>query len=457
MVRSLLTAFAASLLASAVLAQPIVIDGNTADWPEGEIVRCEDGWLKVKLDLGRVLSMHALPEPISLSFVVDRAGDGFDPTVSVAFSPPPPADGERRWGPYAVLATPDGFRDVSVMDLDLHVAPTAASKSYEIRVGVDELLEVTGLTAADSVSVRLDRFEGAPIVLGPIELCDTAPDTRGADLPARPANGVRAMAWNVLWSSPIESPDGFARIFEATRPDVVLFQEWDRGELSAEDVAGWMNEHAAWTEGTWSVSKPDAWGVAVATHYPMVAEGPEQLLAPGTRWDFPVRLASAVIDLPIGRTVVGSLHLKCCGSLGTEEDDRRLVESLAVRDTMIDLAVLHDAEHVILGGDFNTSGTLAVLDVSAAGVDLDGSPLTYAEPIVTADEARYTFGRPGMNNVRTRLDWIAYSDSTLNAISAFVIDTARVDAPSLASMGLVSTDSAASDHLPVVVDLVPTD
>lgn len=124
---------------------------------------------------------------------------------------------------------------------------------------------------------------------------------------------------------------------------------------------------------------------------------------------------------------------------------------------MIDLAVLHDAEHVILGGDFNTSGTLAVLDVSAAGVDLDGSPLTYAEPIVTADEARYTFGRPGMNNVRTRLDWIAYSDSTLNAISAFVIDTARVDAPSLASMGLVSTDSAASDHLPVVVDLVPTD
>ncbi|MEO0631106.1 MAG: hypothetical protein AAFY46_10310, partial [Planctomycetota bacterium] len=68
-----------------------------------------------------------------------------------------------------------------------------------------------------------------------------------------------------------------------------------------------------------------------------------------------------------------------------------------------------------------------------------------------------TFGRPGMNNVRTRLDWIAYSDSTLNAISAFVIATARVDAPSLASMGLVSTDSAASDHLPVVVDLVPTD
>lgn len=444
--RSLLPVIA-TLLAAPSFAQPIVIDGVTDDWPEGELVRCEAGWLKARIDLGRVLSMHALPEPMQLSFVVDG-----DVASSVVFSPPR-VEGERRWGPRAVA----GSRDISVMDLDLHVAPTAAASSYEIRVGVDELLAVAGVASADRVSVRIDGLGRSDTSLGTVDICAVAPDTNAAELPARPADGVRAIAWNVLWSSPIESPDGFARIFDATRPDVVLFQEWDRGELSAADVESWLNEHAAWADADWTVSKPDAWGVAVATHHPIVAEGPEQVLAPGTRWDFPVRLASAVIDLPVGRTVVGSLHLKCCGSLGSQEDDRRLVESVAVRDTLITLADLHNAEHVILGGDFNTSGTSAILDVSAAGVDLDGSPLTYAQPVVTGDEALYTFGRPGMNNVRTRLDWIAYSDSTLDSTAAFVIDTARVNASSLATMGLTAADSAASDHLPVVVDLVPAD
>ncbi|MEM8758089.1 MAG: endonuclease/exonuclease/phosphatase family protein [Planctomycetota bacterium] len=443
-----------ALLAPMCTAQPIVIDGDTADWNEGETLRCEGGWLKVRLGFPSTVSLHAMTQAVPLTLSLRDDADSLrGPKLELVLSPP--RTEERRWGPIIVATAADGTRrELTATEIDLHVAPTAAATAYEIRIGLDELYEAVGIEAAETATLEASAPATNP-GRATIDLCGTAADTARAELPQIDAAADRFLAWNVLWSSPLETPDGFARILDATRPDVVLIQEWDRGELAADDVTAWLEEHAAWADGSWSVQKPDAWGVAVATPHPVVAMGPEQTLAPGSDWDFPVRLASAVIDLPMGRTVVGSVHLKCCGSLGSPEDERRLVESVAIRDALIKLRDTHGAEHVVLGGDFNTSGTLAVLDIAAAGADVDGSPLTYADPRVLADAAYYTFGRPGMNNVRTRLDFISYSDASLAETASFVLDTARINGSSLASMGLDALDSAASDHLPVVVDLRP--
>ncbi len=66
-------------------------------------------------------------------------------------------------------------------------------------------------------------------------------------------------------------------------------------------------------------------------------------------------------------------------------------------------------------------------------------------------ELFYTFGIRGL---RSRLDTITYSDNSLEVVNAFVLDTAILDLEVLDAMGLEPADSAATDHLPVVVDLL---
>jgi endonuclease/exonuclease/phosphatase family metal-dependent hydrolase len=52
-----------------------------------------------------------------------------------------------------------------------------------------------------------------------------------------------------------------------------------------------------------------------------------------------------------------------------------------------------------------------------------------------------------------RLDYVLTSPSTLGVPQTFVVDTRRLSDGALAMMGLDRTDSAASDHMPLVVDL----
>ena len=74
---------------------------------------------------------------------------------------------------------------------------------------------------------------------------------------------------------------------------------------------------------------------------------------------------------------------------------------------------------------------------------------------VLGDESFYTWSNGAETFTPGRLDWIVYSDSTARATNAFVLDTARFSDESLAKFKLLRTDSRATDHLPVVVDLTP--
>ena len=56
-----------------------------------------------------------------------------------------------------------------------------------------------------------------------------------------------------------------------------------------------------------------------------------------------------------------------------------------------------------------------------------------------------------------RLNFIVYSDSTAEVRQAFVLDTGRLTGDALAGAGLRRADRAASDHLPVVVDIAPAE
>ena len=109
----------------------------------------------------------------------------------------------------------------------------------------------------------------------------------------------------------------------------------------------------------------------------------------------------------------------------------------------------------IIAGDFNLVGTRAPLDILRAGLDADGSELAVAQSGVLGDNAIYTWSDHKTEFPDGRLDYAVYSDASADLVDAFVLDGRRLGDKTLARLGLDRTDTGASDHLPLVVDLRP--
>jgi endonuclease/exonuclease/phosphatase family metal-dependent hydrolase len=149
------------------------------------------------------------------------------------------------------------------------------------------------------------------------------------------------------------------------------------------------------------------------------------------------------------------MHLKCCGTAGSAEDKTRMAQAAKINETWRSALARDGSKVRVLGGDLNLVGSRAPLETLLAGLDSDGSALAVANPQILGDAAELTWRDGKTEFPPGRLDYIAYSGATAEVAQAFVVDTGRFSAKALASMGLDSDDTGASDHLPVVVDLVP--
>ncbi|GIW74046.1 MAG: hypothetical protein KatS3mg103_0568 [Phycisphaerales bacterium] len=280
-------------------------------------------------------------------------------------------------------------------------------------------------------------------------------------LPAKPARGLRVLSYNVEHTSPAKNPAPFARVLSVLQPDVMLFQEWVEGDDQA--LRAWLTAHVD-DQTTWHVLKGQAWGVAIASRYP---------LTPATAVDAPnpvnpqqpLRFLSAFVQTPAGPVLVGTTHLKCCGTKDSREDRQRLTEATTIADMVAkaldappqpDDAPAAQPWAVVLGGDMNLVGSRPPLEALAHGTDLDGSDLAVAPAQHLGDPVHYTWFDPGNAFTPGRLDYLLYSDASATAVHAFVLDTTKLGEAALARLGLDPTDTAASDHLPLVLDLVPT-
>lgn len=167
-----------------------------------------------------------------------------------------------------------------------------------------------------------------------------------------------------------------------------------------------------------------------------------------------VRYVSAVADTRVGKVLLGCVHLKCCGGRGDESDRQRLAESVAVSEAMHQALDRTDADVVVLGGDFNLVGSPMPLAIIRNGLDPTGIDLEPAEAMVLGDDARYTWTEDGSRFHAGRLDYILTSPSSVTVAGSWTLDTARLSDAALSAMGLLRSDSAASDHRPVIVDLI---
>ncbi len=449
------------------------LDGSFGDWADGE-QGFADGrwvWLRFAPETRPTQAIQAAPYTTRIRIDADadastgmamdipRAGDeaiqeapqGVD--VLIAFSP---VNDEGGIGIGTGVTRFDGEgvgEDIGHAALGVACLPTYASEQYELRI---DRLSARGdaLPASGPIEVIVDQVDAEGATLWSdrfvVELPerDAAKAVIDAAMPERPADGVRVMSANVLFSSPLTEPMAFKRVFDAIGPDVILYQEWFRTERAK--VEGWIEEHAG---ADWALHFPDERsGVAIATRHPIVARYDEALPPSGA--GRPARACAALIDTDAGELLAISVHLKCCGSAGSEEDLTRIDQARAINAFVDHVHAQHPDAMVIIGGDYNLVGSRTPLEVMARGLGLNGDDLDPALTPVLGDPSVVTWVDEKSRFGPGRLDWLLYDDSRSELVNALMLDTRVLTDGSLGAMGLERGDTTASDHLPMVVDLV---
>ena len=367
-------------------------------------------------------------------------------------------------------------RASSHAEVDFALAPTYASPWFEARIGrlstaligsgIDDEGSARGLVLIEDEAGEIAGYSDA----FDIDLPRPARDLGLTDVavPAQQPGTLRVVSFNVLRAKPAREPEAFARLITALAPDVILFQEF--GGLTGEELADWLDQHVGALDGKrvgadaetpsasasgWHAEAETDLGVAVASPHPISPAflGPLSY-AEGDR-EVDIRAVAGVVETPFGEVLASSVHLKCCGSANGPEDRVRMIEAEAIRGALAQLSDSIDPSMVVLGGDINLVGTRPPLDAMRASLDRDGTDLAHADPRVLGDNAYYTWTDPSSAFSPGRLDWITYSDSTAAVAEAFVLDLGRLTRERVQAAGLVPSDTAASDHLPVVVDLRP--
>ncbi len=449
----------------------IVLDGKFTDWPAGAATAADADWVYFAVAVeGQNMPLQASNTTLALWLDADdnpatgvqmpspaiAAALGVD--LAVEFSP---QDGAGKATPgIAVYAFGEKGAKVGLnqAQLDLAAAPTTAAAAYEIRISrhpdaavapvLAKLLSTAGRARGMFVLIEKGKVVGSsnpesftlpPLGAGSKPVSDS-------DLPQKPAGAIRILTYNVLKNSPEKNGNPFSRIFEATKPDIILLQEWDTNQATAQ---AWFTAMVT-GESRWSAAIGEGGDVLIVSPHPITPLTHGAVTAAGA--DKPVRFASAKVKTPAGEVAVATVHLKCCGTVGSSEDTKRIAEATAVQAALSSAYGTDGSTLRLVTGDMNLVGSTTPLEKIAAGLDFDGSPLVPANPLVLGDSAEYTWSDEKEKFPPGRLDYILYSDSKATVLNAFVLDTRRLTDRSLARMGLARTDSAASDHLPVVVD-----
>ncbi|VAX40775.1 hypothetical protein MNBD_PLANCTO03-855 [hydrothermal vent metagenome] len=452
--------------------QPVVLDGDIAEWPPSVVMTTDPWWLYVRWKVtGEAKTPQASDESLAIWLDLDtnpttgrrpvapRGASQLGVDLTIELSPPAVDGSGLGVGSRVTANTAAGSREISHSQIEFSFAPTYANEWYEGRLSRQSLAEL-GLPVpreGEPITGMFVLRDGSGSIVGssqPFEVEATAaealPPRADLRLPPKPRAGLRVVSWNVWRAKPMKDPGPFARVLRVLDPDVLLLQEWTS---RPHEIAAWLNASVPLEEGEWSVRMSEAWGVAVASRYPLEPLGHEELYLDGA--EDPVRYVGALVETPFGYLAAASVHLKCCGSSGSSEDQTRISEAGAINRSLAEALRMEPVAMRIIAGDLNLVGSRPPLDVLRNGLDADGSDLEIADARDLGDSAYVTWREDRSVFTPGRLDYAVYSGSAVRTVRTFVLDARLLSDRALEAAGLDRSDADASDHLPLVVDLIP--
>ena len=467
----------------------IVIDGRFDDWGEvqsllidpedaaGETIDLRDirltsdgRFVHLLVDFGRTVNIQKLD--VAVHMVLDVDGDestgrnafglkGAD--LDIILSP------TDRPGGVVLVSTAPNAPSLNPYDIGFTFGPTYASRRFEFRIERSVELEgvptiFTGrqlrgkLICLDAQGRIVDQSAVLDCELVALDLLDkstTAP--LPANIPGAGAGAIRMMSWNAANGALIENPQPFARVLAAIDPDVIFLQELtDRN--SASQLESFLNQRLSpETSNEWNVVFGEGGGnlrCAVASKLPLESAQPFELL-PYPDWpQRSLRVAGAFVQFANKRLLCVSVHLRCCGGIGSQQDFIRILEAETIREELRKLTESGSIDGVIVAGDFNLVGSRRPLDLLTTYLDITCLSLIEAEPYQLDSLSNATWSDRKQSFVPGRLDYLLFSQNTLAVPNSFVFDTHDLSPPTLHRLGLRDDDTgSASDHFPVVADV----
>ncbi|MGJ8637411.1 MAG: endonuclease/exonuclease/phosphatase family protein [Phycisphaerales bacterium] len=453
----------------------IVLDGDLEDWygqtgiraDRDEIFLCFESFdpeqaiqaanfttrIRIDADGDRSTGYRQMYQgPTSDNGTKVMLSQGVDLRIDI--SPASKEFGELRGGAQLTSFSEGAPQRLGHADAGFYFLPTHNAPRYEARIDRSTLpiLQHDG-----AISIVVEHLAIGGEVIKTQSFSTTLPTYRedhavNESIAPKPANGVRVMSTNVLYSSPLKEPEPFKRVHNALDPDVVLYQEWFK--TTREDVEDWVEDHLG---DEWTLIMPDEQsGVAIATKLKVVETVSKPLVA--HRSDRPSRVVAAVVEAPSkDQLILLSIHLKCCGGAGSDEDAKRIAQAHQIRGLIHELREDYPNAGVVIGGDFNLVGSRIPLEMMIQGIGVDHQDLVPLPTKVIGTQSMLTWTQASSSYTPGRLDWLVVDDHAWTPIRSWSIDTAQLSDQVLKDSGLERNDSRATDHLPIVADLVPAE
>jgi endonuclease/exonuclease/phosphatase family metal-dependent hydrolase len=451
-------------------------------------------WLWIYITLAQPMTLQGLDRPLTLLFDVDglkttgaQGGSMPGAELAVIFSPSeldlresgestatetPRRKSEGAHGEGVVVRSLNGDGTlgarVSSESVGLGMAPAFASTKFEIRLartptqfaGFSAAVRVVSLrlTPPDRVDL-IEETEASRTLLVPRSPVDSA--KADASAVARPPESMRLVSWNAELGALFRNAEPFGATLKSLDPDVILWQELGK-DATAASLAEWMNTHVPSAGAPWQaiVSGGDLRTGVAAKGELKNAPFLDGLQRSTPKGDRPVRITGALLDVNGSSFLLASLHLKCCGRYRSSEDESRAGEAAAIRTALQQaqekLATEgRPAAFTLVAGDFNLVGDRSVLTNIGAGLDAGRADLAIVDAYQLDGSTNATWRSAGNQFVPSRLDWMLFSDHSLDVQKAFVFSTDDLSPDAVAQLALpASALGEASDHQPVVVDVV---
>lgn len=300
------------------------------------------------------------------------------------------------------------------------------------------------------------------------------------------AGGLRILTWNVGDDGIVPAdgaavdfngdgrPSRFARVLHAVQPDIGCLQQ------STVDAA----KASALADQILPLADGRKWQAYAAVETIILSRFPLTARTEGLVTGEAGRLRGHTVALidpppPFSAMWLACVHFQSAAGQADIEMRRRQAELIV--STFLDaragrgpLAVAPRTPFVVLGDMNAITGLTDFIDVildgrasaqpavaAAAGMDWDGTSMTDARPTHNGSgKDTYTWRDDVQPFPPGVLDRVLYSDSVLDAVNAFVLNTMAMTPADLAGAGLrpadVMRDPARGiyDHLPLVVDFV---
>jgi endonuclease/exonuclease/phosphatase family metal-dependent hydrolase len=316
----------------------------------------------------------------------------------------------------------------------------------------------------------------------------TSAKPTGTFLDRDPRADLRLVCYNIKWNSIFPEVDAaraakFARVVRSLDPDILALQEVgleprQRGQPGARkwtgrDVQTLMNRIVPPPGGsTWHTFQGS--DNVIVSRYPLKMTA-DRMVPAGER-----ELAMALVDLPDERFAVDvyvlSNHYKCCDP--ERFDVLRQQQSDAIVSWIRDARTpggeldLPAGTPILVVGDLNIVGSRQPVDTLLTGdiideqkhgpdfpPDWDDTGMTDAHPLHNIDGPDdYTWRDDTSQFTPGRLDYVIYTDSVLEPVKKFVLNTTTLSEEVLHAAGLQEFDITVDDvgreydHLPLVVD-----